>query len=97
MGVYYYFFNLTRNYEQNQHVLHGRFCDHVTKFDSDPIEVQIDLFKRCIKLNEWDENDVIIAVPDYYDHNVMKYSLGETPVVSVDNTDKQKFFEKREC
>ncbi len=93
MGVYYFYFNKSKNFEQNQFVLNGYFCDFVTKFDSDPIDVQIEFFKKCIELNNWEPTDIIIAVPDYSDHDVIKYDSKANPSISIDNTDKDRFFE----
>jgi len=41
MGVYYFFYNKSKNFEQNKHVLSGHFCDFVTKFDSDSKEIYL--------------------------------------------------------
>jgi hypothetical protein len=89
MGVYYFFYNVSKNNEQNSHVINGRFCDFVTKFDSYTIAEQDYIFKHCIKLNDWGVDDVILAVPDYYDHDVIKYHNGN---ITIDNSDKNNYF-----
>lgn len=90
MGVYYYFYNKSKNYEQNKHVLSGNFCDFITLFNYYNNQEQIDLFKKCITLNNWNSTDIILAVPDYYDHNVFIY---ENETIMIDNSDKNLFFE----
>jgi hypothetical protein len=89
MGVYYFFYNVSKNNEQNQYVINGRFCDFVTKFNSYSNEEQLDTFKHCINLNKWDLNDIILAVPDYYDHDVIKYHNGN---ITIDNSNKDDYF-----
>lgn len=89
MGVYYFFYNKSRNNEQNKHVLSGRLCDFVTRFDQYFYKEQIEIYKMCIEKNGWDKDDIIIAVPDYYDHDVLVYKNGD---ISIDNTDKDQFF-----
>lgn len=93
MGVYYFFYNKSNNNEQNKHVLSGRLCDFVTKFDQYFYKDQIEIFKKCIELNEWKTDDIIIAVPDYYDHDVLVYDNGD---IYIDNTDKDQFFKKND-
>lgn len=90
MGVYYFFYNKTRNNQQNKHVLNGRFCDFVTGFCNLPHEIQVQFFETCIDLNGWSKNDIILAVPDYSNYDIIKYSSGN---VTTYNSDKHKYFE----
>lgn len=89
MGVYYYIYNKTKNYNQNMYIINGRFCDFVTNFDKYEEEFKKEIFKKCIILNNWDITDIILAVPDYYNHDIYRY---ENDKISIDNCDKDKFF-----
>ena len=95
MGVYYFFYNKTKFYKQNEKVLNGLFCDFVTRFDSYTKKVQKEIFEKCIKLNDWELTDTILAVPDYNDHNVVEYSNKKVKEI-VNHPDKYMFFEKNE-
>jgi hypothetical protein len=90
MGVYYFFYNISKSNEQNKYVINGRFCDFVTKFDSYSEDEQKEIFEKCIELNRWDKKDKILAVPDYYDHDVLKYEIGK---IEYDNSLKDNYFE----
>lgn len=91
MGVYYFFYNKTKLYQQNQHVLNGLFCDFVTGFDSYTKKGQKEVFEKCINLNNWNITDTILAVPDYSDHNIVEYSNKKVKEI-VDHIDKDMFF-----
>lgn len=90
MGVYYFFFNKTKGGVQNQHVLSGNICDFVSHFNKFSYEAKIELFELCIKLNNWDPNDIIIAVPDYDYEDLFSYENG---VIYIDNDEKSNYFE----
>jgi len=65
MGVYYYFYNKTKLFDLNRHVLSGLFCHFISNFDTCSHESQIEGFENIIKLNKWSSSDEILAVPDY--------------------------------
>ena len=90
MGVYYFFYNISKSNEQNKYVINGRFCDFVTKFNSYTESEQRGIFEKCIELNSWDKEDIILAVPDYYDHDVLRYESGK---IEYDNSLKDNYFE----
>jgi hypothetical protein len=69
-------------------VINGRFCNFVTKFNVYDEESKTEYFRYCIKLNNWDKTDIILAVHDYYDHDVYKY---ENNSIIVYNCDKDRF------
>jgi hypothetical protein len=92
MGVYYHFFNISRNNEQNVQVINGNLCHFVTKFDKYTENEQKEIFEKCIKLNGWSDTDIILAVPDYYNHDVFKYTCGK---IERDNDLKDNYFESK--
>jgi len=89
MGVYYFFFNITKDNQQNKHVLNGLFCDFVTKFHLYNTIDQTEIFQKCIQLNHWDLTDTLLAVPDYSEYDIIKYQNG---VISIDNSNKNNYF-----
>jgi hypothetical protein len=88
MGVYYYFFNKSLSFTQNEQVINGRFCDFVTNFDSYSHQQQCDFFKLVISKNNWSESDIILAVPDYPDHDLIEYDISHPDLLCHDNTHK---------
>jgi len=83
MGVYYYFFNLTQN-KDNEKNVEGEF-KHVMNMhylDEDAMAV---LFEDVIALNEWNKTDVIQAAPDYPEYPIIKYDSGEIMIINMQN------------
>ena len=91
MGVYYFFYNKTKFYKQNEKLL-TRFCEFITKFNSYPKKEMKTIFKQVIELNKWDDTDVIIAVPDYYDEPCIIYK-NNTITITNDEVEKMPFFD----
>lgn len=89
MGVYYYFHNKNKNFIENLQVINGYFCNFVKNFHLYDNSDKIEMFKKCIALNNWSESDVILAVPDYYEYDVFKF---EDDKIEIDNTEKDRFF-----
>jgi hypothetical protein len=69
MSIFYLFYNKTKFYQQNQHELNENFCDFVSNFHLYTENEQKDVFEKCIKLNNWEITDTILAVPDNNDNN----------------------------
>lgn len=89
MCIYYCFYNLSRDLEENSCFVRGNFCNYIYEFDDYPLNIQKDIFEKCIKMNNWGNNDKLLAVPNHSNYDILKF---ENNNISIDNSLKELFF-----
>ena len=87
MGVFYVFYNKTRD-EHNQQVIPGFGpCTHIAKLNWLSHDEVIRIFQSVIMVNNWDVSDKIRASPDYHECSFMDYENGNFEYVLPDGPD----------
>ena len=91
MGVYYFFYNISRNNIQNMLNAGGTFIElcFVSNLHRFSKGEQKGFFDKVIDSNGWDKTDILLAVPDYYEEDIFKYENGD---IVIDNELKDNYF-----
>ena len=92
MGVYYFFYNVTSK-QSNQLPIKGYGdCIFVAKFNSLSQDQIIQIFNNVIMDNNWANNDIINAYPDYDYCPSIKYTNGTIEYDATEASDYMEFY-----
>ena len=72
MGVYYYFYNVTRQV-YNELPIPNMETKYVSKMHSFDKMIMRNVFMEVVLVNDWSSYDVIYAEPDYHEYPLIVY------------------------
>jgi hypothetical protein len=83
MIVYYNFINKTKNYEHNAFSVFACGCNKfINDFHKYKTYEKKQIFKIIIETNNWNNDDIILAIANVQNKNIYKYINGQ---LSIDN------------
>lgn len=89
MGVYYYFYNITRTQTNELPIKGYGQCTFVAKLNSLAEDHIIEIFKDVINDNGWSGTDIIRASPDYHYFPYITYDNGTVEYEDMEDYSEQ--------
>ena len=87
MSVYYYFYNITRD-EQNETFISPYDLSFVPNLNSFSEENVLNIFLSLIELNGWEKTDCIQAEPDYSHCSLIEYNNGVIEYIESEESEE---------
>lgn len=86
MGVYYHFYNVTREQHNDEPIPGFGKCNFVAKLNWLPETDIIKIFQSIIAINNWSDTDILRSSPDYPEYpSIMYFNNSIIYVNTIDN------------